>query len=175
MPKKIIFPCLLLSCFLISCASQGGPSFHADEQPLSSVPWMNLNQVRLEPQDSSFNHQPLRFAEPVSVDVSPYSTGVWDSTEDGRLRWRLGLSASNARNMRLVFSQLFLPPDTELQILSDSGEALSPKYDARRNSPTGGLRTDTIPSNAVIIALKTPPERQAELRLKLTTVNIGYR
>lgn len=172
---KPFFLISLLFSLLLSCASSGGPAFYADMQPLSAVPWFDVRSAQAQPQDSQFKSQPLRFAEPVSVQISPNDVGMWDSIEDGRLRWRLGIIAANARSLNLAFTDFFMPPDSQLRLLDQDGNPASPIYDARQNNEDRALWTAPVSSNALIIELKTPPERQAELRLLLTKVNVGYR
>ena len=120
--------------------------------------------------------EPLRFAEPFAVDVSPASHGRWEIADGGRTAvWRLPVRSAGAVSLNLGFTRYRMPPGGRLFLHSpDGGEVIGPFTEAD-NKSHGELWTPVISGGDAVIEVSVPAERAGELELELGSVNRGFR
>ena len=120
--------------------------------------------------------EPLRFAEPFAVDVSPASHGRWETADGGRTAvWRLPVRSAGAVSLNLGFTRYRMPSGGRLFFHTpDGGEVIGPFTEAD-NESHGELWTPAVPGGDAVVEVSVPAERAGELELQLASVNRGFR
>ena len=152
-------------------------SFTEELAPLSEVVVLRVPPVRTAADRAeSRSFDPLRFAEPFAVEVSPASHGRWETAHGGRTAvWRLALRSAGAVSLNLGFTRYRMPPGGRLFLHSpDGGEVLGPFTEAD-NESHGELWTPLISGGDAVIEVSVPADRAGELELRLASVNRGFR
>src|SRR5689334_7511511 len=78
-------------------------------QPLDGVaqllvPPPDMTKVLAEDSISESRGEPLRFAVPITVAVTPATSGTWERLPGDRLLWRLRISSAGAISLNLGFT-----------------------------------------------------------------------
>lgn len=125
---------------------------------------------------------PLRYAlghAIKSVDAASAASksthGEWLTLPDGRLLWRLDVSAPQAWSLDFGFSEFRLPAGAELWILGTrSGDVQGP-FTSEHNNASGEYWTPLVRGDVARIELVIPANKRDYLKLRLDTVHHGYR
>ena len=161
----------------------GEPSLHLPVSltenlaPLSEVVGLRAPPVRpAAGRAAAAPGEPLRFAEPFAVDVSPASHGRWEIAEGGRTAvWRLPVRSAGAVSLNLAFTRYRMPPGGRLFLHApDGGEVVGPFTEAD-NKSHGELWTPVISGEEAVVEVSVPADRAGELELELGSVNRGFR
>ena len=116
---------------------------------------------------------PLRFALPITSELSPDNAGEWETLADGRLLWRLRIHSDGASSLNFAFGRYQLPEGAELHVYSPDGSDISGPYTATHNS-AGQLWTPVLRGSEAIVEVALPPAARDQLQLQLTQVNHGF-
>ena len=118
--------------------------------------------------------EPLRFATPAAVNLTPATHGTWEAVKGGRL-WRLRLRSAGATDLNLGFSRFHLPEGATLHLYSEGQDYVQGPFTARDNKPHGELWTPMLPGDRLVAELFIPTGTVGEPELVLSSVNRGYR
>ena len=118
---------------------------------------------------------PLRFAEPLQVEISPDKQGTWETIKDGYRLWRLRIVSEKAVSLNLGFSRYVMPSGGRLFIYSPDFSTVLGSFTAVDNEEHGQLWTPLVPGQEVVIEVTLPPEVESLLELELAKVNHAYR
>lgn len=131
-------------------------------------------QVALATDAARPSPKPYRFAVAMPVQVTPASHGQWQTLSDGRLQWRLQVTAADAESLNFAFTRFQLPDGAELSVSTPDGRDRRGPYRAH-NATAGQLWTPPVRGAAAVIELRLPAAARSGLELQLTQVNYGFR
>lgn len=117
---------------------------------------------------------PPRFAEPISVQITPSQRGTWETVDDQRV-WRLRITSPGARSINLGFTHYHMPPDGRLYVYGPEYEPIVGPFTAADNEAHGELWTPPLPRDEVIIEVTVPADQRPDVQLTLGQVNHGFR
>lgn len=125
---------------------------------------------------------PLRYALGHAVDnvdagaaAAKTGKGEWLTLPDGRMMWRLDVTAPQAWSLDFGFSEFRLPAGAELWILgTKSGDVQGP-FTSAENNASGEYWTPLVRGETARIELVLPANKRDYLKLRLDTVHHGYR
>lgn len=144
-----------------------------------AIPDLDIKSLLAQDELNLAAGQPLRYAVPHAVDIRPSTAGHWSDavTNDGRpLRvWRLHARCANAANINLGFTEFRLPASATMFIHSPGLEHVVRGFTWRDHAEHGQLWTPPVPGNEVVIELAVDPREERAVRLRLGSVNPGYR
>lgn len=118
---------------------------------------------------------PLRFAEPVQVDLSLENAGTWQKLDDGSRRWRLRIRSEGAQTLNLRLDTFDLPAGARFWIYDALGEVVQGPYTMADRTAEGELWTPVVPGGEVVLELSVPARPDREPGLRVRTVNHGFR
>ncbi len=139
------------------------------------MPTVDVEALRAE--DAEREHAgatvPLRFAASIPVDVTPYSSGTWETLQDGSRLWRLRIESPGAMSLNLGLEHFDLPVGASFWIHDADGAHVQGPYTAKNRNIAGGLWTAVVLGDKLVAELSVPLGMEADLRI--TSVNHGYR
>lgn len=115
-----------------------------------------------------------RFAKKISVAFNPYSSGVWDNTNDGRL-WRLGIKSEDAYSLYVVFERFKLNPNVKLFVYNEDASEFTGAFTSKNNSENDIFAIAPISGEILIIEMNVPFGVSDFGQLELTEVWHDYR
>ncbi len=185
MPSRIPATVLLLTiCFFLAASGASAeigvrpavtPATDPGFGPVPQLRFGALDKALLEAEDAEAQDGPLRFAISHPVSVSPDRDGLWDRTDDGKLRWRWRVSAAEATNLNFGFGRYRMPPKGQLLIYAADGLTALGPFTAENNQDHGELWTPILATTDAVLELTLPEAERGRLELELTAVNQGYR
>jgi len=134
---------------------------------LKELPAVDV-QLRLAEDAKSSQPGPLRFAVPVTVDITPETEGTWEQLAEGTQLWRLRFTASGATDLNFGFTRFWLPAGARLYVRSESEDYYEGPYTEQDNKPHGQLWIPVVPGDRAVIELYVPTGRETEVELRLT-------
>lgn len=177
-----LFISLLITALNVAPLNAQGPPDQPvpDGQPLDQVDLLKMppvdNQKLLDrdKQQPAFG-VPLRFAEPLPVDISPSKRGTWETLKNGLRLWRLRIVSEGAVSLNLGFSRYVMPPGGRLFVYSPDVSTVIGPFSAADNEVHGQLWTPLVPGDEIVIEVSLPAAVESQLELNLSRVNHGYR
>jgi hypothetical protein len=143
--------------------------------PVRGAPAVDRERVAAEDIEREAAGLPPRFAVPTTVSITPESDGLWEVAGSGLLVWRLRLASPGARSLNLGFGSFHMPEGGRLLLYSaDRTEVIRP-VTSGDNAPHGQFWSPVIPTDEIVVEVTLPASARDELRLELTSVNVGYR
>jgi subtilisin-like proprotein convertase family protein len=155
-------------------ASRSAPSLPLAAVSVVNVPEVNAAALLAEESLESLN-EPLRFARPVSLDITPETHGTWEQLPDGGRLWRLRFHATGATDLNFGFGKYRLPAGATLHVSSEEHDYYEGPYDYRDVKPHGELWLPVVPGDGAVIEMYVPAVRKHEPELHLTHLGAGYR
>ncbi|MDA1313542.1 MAG: proprotein convertase P-domain-containing protein [Acidobacteria bacterium] len=182
--KRLVAAILLFALHLIAIglnarqgalpASRSQPSLPLGMVSVINAPQLNtaalLAEDAREPPD-----EPLRFAQPVALDVTPQTHGTWEQLPAGGRLWRLRFHAAGATNLNFGFSRFRLPAGATLHVSSEDRDYYEGPYDYRDMKRHGELWLPVVPGDHAVIEMYVPAVVKYEPELHLTYAGKGYR
>ena len=159
-------------------------SFDYAIQPLSTVeirrmPAVDVTRLIVEDRQRETNGLPMRYAQPMRVDLSPDTAGAWEVLDADNMVWRLRMSSPGALSLNFGFSEYRMPVGGRLLVYpatqtptSASGEVRV--FTSADNEAHGQLWTPVVSGDQAVIEVIVPRARQSELRLHLVQVGHDY-
>jgi len=150
-------------------------------RPLSAVarldlPPVDLARVTAEDEVRERLGEPVRFAVPELLALTPETAGTWEDLADPRfILWRLVVEAPGCLSLNAGFDRFRLPKGGRLVIHPAGGTELAREFTARDNRPHGELWTPVILGQAMVIELTLPVESRRDYELRLAQIGKGYR
>lgn len=171
----ILFVWLQLLVFnLQSDQAQGPLPGDLSQVQILRLPPVDVQRLLQEDQQRAIQRLPLRFAQPITVQVSPARHGAWDQLDANTRRWRLRIISADARSLNLGFSRYVMPAGGRLVIYTPNHQQTIGPFTSEDNETHGQLWTPLLASDDIIIDVTLPAEAASQLELELTSVNYGY-
>ena len=143
--------------------------------PVAHASPADLQAVALEDEQRERAGLAPRFAIPNAVSMTPDRNGIWEKVAADTLVWRMKVSSPRAKSLNLGFAQYHMPEGGQMFIYaSDFSKVIRP-FTPADNEEHGELWTPIIPVDEVVIEVTIPTAVRDELRLELTSINVGYR
>lgn len=177
-PILLTLVCLLLSLPGSTLAGGTGgrpalPPATLADVPVIAFPALDLLALRAE--DQAEYGDPLRFAVPREVDLTPADSGAWTLAPDGDRLWRLRLSCPRALSLNLGFTRYHLAEGAQLRAYAADGTGPVLSFDDRDNRHSGQLWTPVLLTDALVVELEVPAAVADQVVLRLGRVGCGYR
>jgi len=115
-----------------------------------------------------------RFAKKIPVAFNPYSSGVWDITDEGKV-WRLGLKSEDAYSLYIVFEKFKLNPGVKLFVYNEDASEFAGAFTSENNSDNNVFAIAPIPGEVLIVEMNIPYGVSDFGLLELTEVWHDYR
>lgn len=119
--------------------------------------------------------EPIQFAVPNTVSITPYNAGQWTTQADGSQIWRLRFHAPGATDLNVGFTDYALPPNAELYIYSEDKSYYEGPYTSLDNKPHRQLWTPVVPTSRAVIELHLPAGFSDRVVLRIGQVGAGFR
>lgn len=174
-----------LALFSVALA---GPAFaqlpRADQQPLSlaqslspDLPRISLTAPAAEGWllDHPAEALPLRYGEPLPVDLDLTSAGRWSTTADGALILQIEILSPGAKSLGLEFGRFDLPAEAALFVHDGRGGAWLGAFGEHNESASGDLAVQPLRGERLVIELNLPAGTSDQVALELSRVVHDYR
>jgi hypothetical protein len=125
--------------------------------------------------DSARARGPLRFAEPLPVDLGLANAGVWEDLAGGARLWRLRLSSPGAKSLALVFRRYQLPPGAELFVYDDARATVRGAFTEHENRLDGAFAMRPLRGDALTLEYFEPAAVRGRGELEIALVAHDYR
>lgn len=188
--KRMGYALMLCAASIVaSIAAQAAPtarpaSFDFAIQPLSNVenrqmPAVDIPRLVVEDRQREANGLPMRYAQPMRVDITPDTAGAWEALDADRMVWRLRMSSPGALSLNFGFGEYRMPAGGRLLVYPAAQTAASDPGEVRMftsadNETHGQLWTPVIAGDQAVIEVIVPRARRSELRLRLVQVGHDY-
>ncbi|MEE4273183.1 MAG: trypsin-like peptidase domain-containing protein [Thermoanaerobaculales bacterium] len=148
-----------------------------DELEVARMPTVDVQAHLAEDEQRARTGEPAprRFAADIPTSITPADAGTWETLPGGTALWRLRLTSPGALNLNLGFDRFELPAGAALWLSDPDGTVhQGPYVDGDRNA-VGGLWTAAIPGDEIIVELRIAAQDAHRARLRISSVNHGYR
>lgn len=182
---RLILHCLLfllglsIHCNAFTQLSRGGRPIPVGKLK-SSFQWINLDDARaVEPMledraDALRGIKNHRIASEIPVSLNPERDGTWEGLPDGTRIWRLGIRATGARALGIVFNRYFLTEGARLFLYDPVMKMVLGAYTHENNKSTAMLPVGYISGAELIIQLELPAELANYGELQVGTVRYAH-
>lgn len=119
--------------------------------------------------------EPLVFAVPNFVSLTPWNSGAWQDADGDYRVWTLKIHAPGALSLSFGFGRYRLPSGASLVVQSPDHGIVSGPFTDMDNSHHGQLWTPILPGWRADLELKVPRDLTNRLELELTSINQGFR
>jgi lysyl endopeptidase len=140
-----------------------------------TLPGIDLAAVTQEDLVRESTGLPPRFAIPNTVKITPASDGTLEVLDDGRILWRLRISAPGAANLNLGFTTYNMPEGGQLLFYSADAKKVVRPFTHEDNASHGELWTPVMATDDAVVEVTIPRELFGNLALELTQIGYGYR
>ncbi|WP_407354253.1 pre-peptidase C-terminal domain-containing protein [Luteimonas sp. R10] len=155
------------------------PAEHTVE--VRSMPAVDAARLRAEDARRAAvrRDEPVRFATPHRVDLTPLNSGDWDQIGGDMLVWRLRLESKDALSLNFGFDEYRMPAGGRMLIYpaglsANADPAAIRTFTDADNKAHGKLWTPVVPGDHAVIEVVVPRAKVGELKLRLTSVNHDY-
>jgi hypothetical protein len=119
--------------------------------------------------------EPLVFAIPHYVSITPWNSGNWWEDERGQKVWELVIRAPGALSLSLGFGKYRLPQGARLEVWRPGEMAPLWTFTDMENSTHGQMWTPILRGDEALLRLVLQDEQTRDLELELTAVGYGFR
>lgn len=148
-----------------------------------SMPAVDVARLRAEDAQREARDLPPRFAQPMTVDLTPQNAGRWEALDADSMVWRLRVQSHGALSLNFGFSEYRMPQGGRLLVYPagltgndvDVDLGLVRAFTAADNEAHGQLWTPVVPGSQAVIEVVVPRAKVGELKLRLGTVGHDYR
>lgn len=138
------------------------------------MPAFNSDSMSFQEKNSqSGNLKENIFAKMFSTNITPFNSGTWQKTDEGRV-WRIGIHSSKAFSLYTVFNPFKLNPGCRLFIYDPSFSEIRGSYTEKNNNEAGVFAVAPIPGDSIIIELDMPNELISFGQLKLDQIGHDF-
>jgi len=142
--------------------------------PVVDAPQVDLAAVTAEDVERRAEGLPHRFAIANAVAITPQNDGVWESLDKGLDVWRVRVSSPGARSLNLGFTQYEMPQGGRMMIFAGDLSSSVRPFTAADNKPHGQLWTPAVSTDELVIEVTVPAASRDQLKLHLSSINVGY-
>lgn len=150
-----------------------------DKIALRTMPAVNVEKLKAEDLQRDKRGEIPRFALPMTVDMTPLNSGVWEDLDAEHMVWRQRVRSDKALSLNFGFTQYYMPAGGRMLIYpatqTKGGDRdLIREYTASDNNDQGQLWTAIVPGQEAVIEVVVPRASAGQLKLHLTKVNHDY-
>ncbi|MBW8809494.1 MAG: hypothetical protein JF591_11805 [Lysobacter sp.] len=150
-----------------------------DKVALRTMPAVNVDKLKAEDRLRDKRGDIPRFAFPMTVDMTPLNSGVWETLDAEHVVWRQRVRSDKAMSLNFGFTQYYMPAGGRMLIYPATQEKggdrdLIREYTDRDNNELGQLWTAIVPGQEAVIEVVVPRASAGQLKLHLTKVNHDY-
>ncbi|KWS02869.1 Lysyl endopeptidase [Lysobacter capsici AZ78] len=150
-----------------------------DKVAVRIMPAVNVDKLKAEDRLRDKRGDIPRFALPMTVDMTPLNSGVWEDLDADTVVWRQRIRSEKAMSLNFGFTQYHMPAGGRMLIYPATQEKggdrdLIREYSDRDNNELGQLWTAIVPGQEAVIEVVVPRASAGQLKLHLTKVNHDY-
>ena len=128
-----------------------------------------------ENERNSSEQKPYRFANPISVDFSMNTHGVWSIHDDGSAIWQLRIESPGAHSLNLIYDRFNIPEGAEFFVYSNNKEMVLGAFTNFNHKPHGGFSTAPVVGDAIILEYNEPASPEFAGEISVNIVAHDYR
>lgn len=173
-----IFTFLLLCCSWIAIG-QNNIQIADTQQPIQEVERYRLpiqnNQALIQAEE--LRRAPgiaPRYAENLSVNITPDQYGNWEQLSNGNWVWRLRIHSQNAKSLNLGFSKYVMPQGGSLILYSIDQSEIRGPFTPADNEEHQQLWTPILFGDELVIEVQIPQNQRKKLDIELSYVNHDF-
>ncbi|MEE9343898.1 MAG: hypothetical protein V3V12_09735 [Gammaproteobacteria bacterium] len=174
---SIIFICL--SCVVHAGKNKIPDNFLRDIDYRNPGAVVSLKSIdpnkELQSDASKLTPGPLRFAVANRVKISPDTHGEWVNKSAHVKLWQVHIRVDNATDLNLGFSDFNLPDGATLYFINKKFDFLGGPYTSKNNKVHHKFWSPIMPGSEITLLLYVPKKNIKKLKLRLGSVNAGYR
>ena len=175
-PTSILFLALAFHVSGLAQIPHGGfPWLESARPEPIALPELDLDRLRAEDAVTDQHKDiPWRYGVEHEVDWNAEEQGVW-TVEQGQMVWRMAIDGAASTCLAIRFSTFSVPKGGMLFIYSSDGNQVIGALDHRNLKPWGGLSTDLIMGDGLVVEYRQPLTLSAAPALVIDQVVQGYR
>ena len=116
----------------------------------------------------------LRFAENLTVLITPATHGQWKTLPGGEKVWRMVVRYKGAYSLGLTFGRYRLAPGERVFIYDPAGRHILGAFTDDNNKPWRSLAVQPLPGSTLVLEYHVPGGKSPRGELALTKVSVGY-
>ncbi|NUO77694.1 MAG: PKD domain-containing protein [Lysobacter sp.] len=152
-----------------------------DRVDMRTMQAVDVPALQAEDRQREAHDLPPRFAQSLSVDLTPLNSGVWEEVGNDMV-WRLRVQSRGALSLNFGFSEYKMPAGGRLLVYPANlsrAAASDPSavrvYTAADNEAHGQLWTPIVNGAEAVIEVVVPRDAAGQLKLRLAKVGHDYR
>lgn len=155
-------------------------SISSPQANVSLPPLNNQALLQAAKAEESTNPGPFKFGEAIQLELD-MSTGQGEWSTDnttGRKVWRAVIKSANALSLSILFSEFYLPPESEFYLVGKGEDILGAFTGAINNKDDGKFATGPIRGDEVMLEYSEPikkPVSEKRASIKVYKVVHGFR
>jgi len=175
------FACIIVVLSLPAVAAVQPTAAQFPVQPPAAIDVLALPPVDLakgldDVEAAKLQGDPLPFAQPEDLTITPESRGTWETLADPRFQlWRLRVDAPGALSLNAGFESFRLPKGGRLVVHGVGPDDLAHEFTSADNRDHGQLWTPVVIGREMVIELTLPTESRHDYALTLSRVGKGFR
>jgi hypothetical protein len=175
-PTSLLFLALVSHVSALAQISHGGfPWLEGARPEPIALPELDLERLRAEDAVTDQHKDiPWRYGVEHEVYWNAEDQGVW-TVEQGQMVWRMAIDGAASTCLAIRFSTFSVPKGGMLFIYSSDGNQVIGALDHRNMKPWGGLSTDLIMGDGLMVEYRQPLTLNAAPALVIDQVVQGYR
>jgi lysyl endopeptidase len=155
--------------------SIGSPQAHVSLPPLN-----NQDLLQAAKAEEIVNPGPFKFGEAIQLELDMSAgQGEWSiDNAAGRRVWRAIIKSPNALSLSILFSEFYLPPDSEFYVVGKGDEVMGAFTGKVNNKDDGKFATGPIRGDEIMLEYNEPislPASQKRALIKVYKVVHGFR
>ncbi len=145
-----------------------------DEVEQYTLPYQDNEKLRKAEELRRSPDTAPRYAENVSVNITPHTHGTWETLPNGKDLWRLKIYSEGAKSLNLGFTKYFMPKGGSLILYTPDKETIRGPFTPADNEEHEQLWTPIISGEALVIEVLIPSAKRTALDLQLSYVNHDF-
>jgi subtilisin-like proprotein convertase family protein len=115
-----------------------------------------------------------RFAEAMDIAVTPATYGTWERISSAEAVWRLHIISAGAYSLNLGFTRYHMPAGGTMILYSPDRKHVMGPFTPADNEDHAQLWTPVLNGDELVIEVRLPIDKRAEMDLLLSTVNHDF-
>ncbi|WP_162258789.1 proprotein convertase P-domain-containing protein [Lysobacter sp. Root983] len=152
-----------------------------DRVEMRTMQAVDVPALQAEDRQREAHDLPPRYAQSLSVDLTPLNSGVWEEVGNDMV-WRLRVQSRGALSLNFGFSEYKMPAGGRLLVYpanlsraAASDPSVVRVYTAADNESHGQLWTPIVNGAEAVIEVVVPRDQVGQLKLRLAKVGHDYR
>ncbi|MFN4080312.1 MAG: hypothetical protein ACK4NS_05385 [Saprospiraceae bacterium] len=118
---------------------------------------------------------PLRFAAPITTDISPALQGAWSDLPDGGRVWQFRGAMEGALGVVLLFDRFRMPKGGRFFAYTPDGRVVRGAYTEQSNSESGKFTIGPLPGEEFVLEYRLAADAADEGEIWLNRIDYAYR